>query len=242
MGKYISFGETVDEYDFKVINENDARASAGIMFLLGILSLFSVFLINNLFWVELFSITFIIEFVIRVFINPKYAPYMILASLIVSNQKENWVEAKPKKFAWILGVLLGFIMAFFIVFDFMSPIRLLICVLCLVLLFLESAFGICLGCLLYKKININVNKCAGDVCEIDDRKKKKDYKSKIILLFCFTILFSSIYFYLNNYKYKVSKETMLDIKASKPIKDDCQAPQWAIDMGHEQMWKSHNCK
>ena len=77
------------------------------MFLFGIISLFSVFLTKNLFWAELFSITFIIEFMIRVFINPRFAPYYLLASLIVSNQSEICVEAKSKKFAWTLGVILG---------------------------------------------------------------------------------------------------------------------------------------
>lgn len=238
MKKIFSFGQTVEEYNFKVINENEARASAGIMFLFGIISLFSVFLTKSLFWAELFSITFIVEFIIRVFINPKYAPYILMASIIVSNQKPAWVEAKPKKFAWSLGVILGLIMAFFIVFDFMSPLRLSICVICLVLLFLESSFGICLGCILYSKMNIKLNKCPGDVCEI---KEKKDNKTKFLILFCFVILFLLFYYLLNAYKYN-KLTSILTQKAIQIQKDDCQAPQWAIDMGHEQMWKAHNCK
>jgi len=59
MNKIFSFGEIVSEFDFKVINEREARASAGIMFLLGLLSLFSVYIYRTLFWAELFSITFI---------------------------------------------------------------------------------------------------------------------------------------------------------------------------------------
>ena len=102
MSQIFSFGEKIPEYDFKVINERDARASAGIMFLLGLISLFSLFMFRTLFYAEVFSITFILEFMIRIFINPKYAPYMMLGSLIVSNQEPDWVEAKPKKFAWIL--------------------------------------------------------------------------------------------------------------------------------------------
>ena len=31
MKKIFSFGQTVEEYNFKVINENEARASAGII-------------------------------------------------------------------------------------------------------------------------------------------------------------------------------------------------------------------
>lgn len=244
MNKIISFGENIEEYNFKVINENEARASAGIMFLLGIISLFSVFMMRSLFWAELFSITFIIEFIIRVFINPRYAPYMLLGSLIVSNQTPNWVEAKPKKFAWILGVMLGILMTYFIIFDVMSPSRLLICVVCLVLLFLESSFGICLGCILYNKLNIKLQKCPGDICEV---REKRDNKSKILLLFVFIVLFSSIYYYLNNYKYKIVEDIVKTNNIHKSIsvtknKPDCEPPQWAIDMGHKEMWKEHNCK
>jgi hypothetical protein len=244
MNKIISFGEKVKEYDFKVINENEARASAGIMFLLGIISLFSVFMTKNLFWAELFSITFIIEFIIRVFINPKYAPYMLLGSLIVSNQTPNWVEARPKRFAWILGVILGAIMIYFIFSDNMSPTRLLICVICLTLLFLESSFGICLGCILYSKFNIKLEKCAGDICEV---KNSQNNRWKFLLLFVFMGLFSTIYYYLSTYKYNVDKKIIIvnevkEVIEKTTIKPDCNPPQWAIEMGHKEMWKEHNCK
>lgn len=55
MGLFLNFGEKIDDYEYKVINERDARASAGIMFLLGLLSLFSVHLYRTIFWAELFS-------------------------------------------------------------------------------------------------------------------------------------------------------------------------------------------
>ncbi|KAA0450382.1 MAG: DUF4395 domain-containing protein, partial [Candidatus Thioglobus sp.] len=141
----ISFGETVEGYDYKVINERDARSSAGIMLVLGMISLFILFLTQNLFWAEVFTITFIIEFFIRVFISPKYAPYMLLGSLLVINQTPDWVDAKPKKFAWIVGLIIGAVMSYFIIFNILSPVRLLTCLLCLFLFFSESALGICWG-------------------------------------------------------------------------------------------------
>jgi hypothetical protein len=245
MSKIIDFGEDVDIYDFKVINENEARASAGIMFLLGIISLFSVFMTRSMFWAEIFSITFIVEFFVRILINPKYAPYMILGSLIVSNQTPFWVEAKPKKFAWILGAILGIVMTYFIVFDIMSPIRLLTCVLCLILLFTESAFGICLGCLVYNKFNVQLNKCPGDICET---KEKKNNKNKYLLLLIFIGLFFLSYYYLKNYKYNSNSKILtqvtneIQVQKEDTKKPDCKAPKWAVDMGHEKMWKAHNCK
>ncbi|MBA1419859.1 MAG: DUF4395 family protein, partial [Epsilonproteobacteria bacterium] len=112
MRVFFNFGEKVAGYDYLVINERDARASAGIMFLLGLLSLFSVFTLRTLLWAELFTITFIFEFFMRTFINPKYAPYMLLGGIIISNQKTDWVESKPKKFAWALGMVRGAIMTY----------------------------------------------------------------------------------------------------------------------------------
>ena len=200
MSQIFSFGEKIPEYDFKVINERDARASAGIMFLLGLISLFSLFMFRTLFYAEVFSITFILEFVIRIFVNPKYAPYMILGSLIVSNQEPDWVEAKPKKFAWILRLLLGAVMAYFILFNIMTPARLLTCVICLILLYLESVFGICLGCMLYHKLNISLEKCPGGVCEVANKYPAHRMRKGLMALL-YLLLFAGLYNGLKAAKY-----------------------------------------
>jgi len=203
---FFNFGEKIDEFDFKVINERDARASAGIMFLFGILSIFSVFTLRTLLWVELFSLTFIFEFFIRTAINPKYAPYMILGSLFVSNQEPEWVEAKPKEFAWVLGMILGIFMTYFIVFDVVSPIRLITCLLCMLLLFLESAFGICLGCMLYAKLNIKLNRCPGGVCEVSVKRKVKGAWLILLLSIAFFFL---IYYQLIEGRYAEVKRVIV---------------------------------
>jgi len=200
MGRFFfNFGENVEGFDYKVINERDARASAGIMFLLGLLSLFSVHLYRTIFWAELFSITFIIEFVVRVLFNPKYAPYMLIGGLIVSNQSPDWVEAKPKRFAWALGMILGIIMTYYIIFDIISPLRLGICWLCLFLMFVESVFGICLGCLLYKRLNWKLYRCPGGQC--DTTPKKVYDKRNLIIILAFLGLFFLTYQWLKSYRF-----------------------------------------
>jgi hypothetical protein len=193
------FGEKVEGLDYLAINEREARASAGIMFLLGILSIFSVYLERTLFWAELFSITFVIEFLVRVVVSPKYAPYMLIGRVIVSNQTPEWVEAKPKQFAWFLGLILGLIMTYYILFDIISLVRLSICWLCLFLMFVESAFGICLGCLLYKAFNKKTENCAGGVCETGPKRAIQGFHFIIILMFIG--LFVSIYAGLKSIKY-----------------------------------------
>ena len=241
MSRVFQFGQDIPEYDFKVINERDARASAGIMFALGLLSLFSFIMSKNLFWTELFSITFIAEFFVRVFINPVYAPYMLLGSFIVSNQEPEWVEAKPKKFAWVLGAILGLIMAYFIINNILSPIRFSICVLCLILLFLESAFSICLGCIVYKKLNKQLYKCPGGVCEVS---QERNIKGGFLVLLTFITIFYATYYGLKEYKYMPNVEHKSKIVSEKAVEDkDCTPPQWAIDIGHKEMWlEHHGCK
>ena len=198
MGFFLNFGEKIDDYEYKVINERDARASAGIMFLLGILSLFSVYLYRTIFWAELFSITFIIEFIVRVLFNPKYAPYMLIGGLIVSNQQPDWVEAKPKRFAWLLGMILGVIMTYYIIFDVITPVRLGICWLCLFLMFVESVFGICLGCLLYKKLKWKTYNCPGGICDVPPPPYNK---RKLIIILGFLVLFFLTFVSLKSYKF-----------------------------------------
>ena len=198
MGLLLNFGEKIDGYDYKVINERDARASAGIMFLLGILSLFTVHLYRTIFWAELFSITFIIEFFVRVLINPKYAPYMLIGGLVASNQQPDWVEARPKKFAWLLGMKLGVIMTYYIIFDIITPVRLGICWLCLFLMYVESVFGICLGCLLYKKLKWKTYNCPGAICDVPSPPYNK---RKLVIIAAFLGLFFLTYVSLKSYKF-----------------------------------------
>ena len=253
MNKIFRFGEKVDEYDFKVLNERDIRAGAGIMFLFGTISLFFFIVTRNIFWAELFTITFIIEFIVRIFINPIYAPYMMLGSLSVSNQSPEWVEARPKKFAWVLALLLGAIMGYFIIFNVVTPLRLLICLICLILLFLESSFGICLGCLIYKRINIKLYKCAGDTCEIVNKKSNKNkYLSLMAFIFLFYGVFQVLKIKYHNtttsnltqaQKDNMEFEDMEEDDTEELTNKDCQPPQFVVYMGKEETWLERNgCK
>ena len=207
MSIFFNFGENVNGFDYKVINEREARASAGIMFLLGLLSLFSVFIFRTLLWAELFSITFIIEFLIRIVFSPKYAPYMLIGGWFVKNQTPDWVEANPKQFAWFLGLVLGAIMTFYILFDVISLIRLSICIVCLILLYLESVFGICLGCMLYKKLNIKTKNCPGGICDTTPKVKYKI--TNYFIVAGFIVLFYLTYISLNNWKYNDVNEIVI---------------------------------
>jgi len=91
-------------------------------------------------------------------------------------------------------------MAYFIVFGVLSPIRMLTCVACLILLFTESVFGICLGCMLYKKFNVDLQNCPGDVCEAPAPKRGSTLV-KLAMLTVFGLIFVGTYQGLKTWKY-----------------------------------------
>src|SRR5471030_239671 len=114
MKKVIQFGENVEGYNIPVLNEREIRASAGILFLGLIISLMQILYKNNFLLVKYFITIFLIDFIIRVFINPKYSPTLIIGRLIVRNQTPEYVGAAQKKFAWIIGVILSATMFIFL--------------------------------------------------------------------------------------------------------------------------------
>lgn len=186
MNKYLYFGEKVDDYDVRVFNEREVRASAGILFVGAIISFMNALLVGNFDFIKVFVIIFFADFFIRIFINPKYSPSMILGRIAVHNQKPEYSGAPQKKFAWLIGLLLSFVMTFVIViFDMRGPANLIVCTLCLTFLFFESAFGICIGCTVYKLFSKKgVKLCPGGACEIKRKRKiqKISYGQIIVLV------------------------------------------------------------
>lgn len=183
MQKVIQFGEHVEGYDIPVLNEREIRAAAGILFLFMFYSLLLILFKGNFLLVKYMITLFLTDFIIRVFINPRYAPTLILGRLIVSNQNPEYVGAAQKKFAWIIGVVLASVMFIFLVVEnSFSPITFITCLICLVFLFFESVFGICLGCKFYPLFfKEKAQYCPGEVCDV---KSKKDIQktSKVQLL------------------------------------------------------------
>jgi len=173
MNKPIQFGENVEGYNIPVLNEREIRASAGILFLATFISLMLIIFKNNFLPIKYVITLFLTDFIIRVFINPKFSPALIIGRLIVRNQVPEYVGAQQKKFAWIIGIILSATMfILMVVVNSYSPISGITCLICLVFLFFESAFGICLGCkfysLFYKE---KAQYCPGEVC---DAKSKQD--------------------------------------------------------------------
>ncbi|MFT4303989.1 MAG: DUF4395 domain-containing protein [Candidatus Woesearchaeota archaeon] len=196
--KIFYFGEKVRGYDVPVLNEREARAGAGIMFLFASIAFFNALLLANFYYIKLVVIAFLIDFFIRVMVNPKYAPSLIIGRLIVSNQKPEYTGAPQKRFAWSIGLVLATIMFYFIVLqNLRGPINLAICLLCLTLLFFETAFGICIGCKMYNFFTKKSAKhCPGGVCELNVKEpiQKTNFIQIIVALVVIGLLIAIHYF------------------------------------------------
>lgn len=171
MRKIFQFGETVDGYNIPVLNEREIRAGAGILFLMMFISILHVIYTGDFTLLKFGIVIFLTDISIRVFINPKFAPSLILGRLIVRNQTPEYVGAAQKKFAWIIGVFLAIsIFTLLVAMNTFSIFTGLICLICLIFLFWEAAFGICIGCLFYKWFKKEqAQYCPGEVCDIKSK-------------------------------------------------------------------------
>lgn len=188
MSKLFKFGEEVEGYQIPVLNEREIRAAAGILFLMMFISILEVLYKGNFLWLKFAVIIFLTDILIRVLVNPRFAPSLIIGRLIVHNQTPEYVGAKQKKFAWIIGIVLALTMlVLLVIVNSYSPITGIICLICLVFLFFEAAFGICLGCKFYSLVyKEKAQYCPGEVCEIKDRQpiqKTSGVQWLIVILF-----------------------------------------------------------
>jgi len=236
----MNFGEKVKGYHVRVLNEREVRASAGILFFFAMISFMNAWLLGNFNYIKIFIIAFFVDFFIRLFISPKYSPSMILGKFAVGKQKVEYVGAPQKQFAWGIGLVLATIMSILVIInDVRGPTNLFICLACLLFLFFESAFGICIGCKVYNLFNKEKAQfCPGGVCEIVKKEpiQKVSWVQVMIL-----ILFLLGIFFISNEILETKEPKMVIPAQETNVSDNCVVPNWAIEIGHEEMWKLHNC-
>ena len=245
MKKIFGFGETVEGYAVPVLNEREVRASAGILFFFALVSFLNSWLMGNFRLTKIFVIAFLIDFTIRIFINPKYSPSMILGRLAVKNQVPEWSGAPQKRFAWAVGWTLAVTMFYLIVLnDVIGPINLIVCATCLTLMFFESAFGICLACKIYNAFSRRqAQHCPGGTCEIGEvfapHASQKVGASGTVIVALFLVLIGLV----GQRWFPAAEAVAAAAPATAPAGGKCTPPDWAVAMGHAEMWKLHNnCK
>lgn len=149
-----------------MLNERAVRASAGILFLLALICFMNAWLMGNFLPTRVFVLGFLVDFTLRIFVSPRFAPSLIVGAWVVRRQQAEWTGAPQKRFAWAIGFALAATMLYLVVLkQVVGPINLIVCSLCLLLLFCESAFGICIGCNLYNAFHKEqAQLCPGGVC------------------------------------------------------------------------------
>ncbi|TRZ96095.1 MAG: DUF4395 domain-containing protein [Rhodocyclaceae bacterium] len=245
MSKIFAFGERMDGYEVTVLNEREVRAAAGILFVFALVSFMNSWLMGNFRLTRIFVIAFLIDFTIRIFINPKFSPSMILGRFAVKNQVPEWSGAPQKRFAWAVGWVLAVTMFYLIVLNnVIGPINLIVCATCLILMFFESVFGICLACKIYNAFSSQqAQHCPGGVCEvfIPHASQKVGAGGPAIVL-----IFLALIGFVGQRWFPAVEAVMPTATAPEAVTaagGKCTPPDWAVAMGHAEMWKLHNnCK
>ena len=122
------FGELRPEYSVRVMNERAVRAAAGLLFFAALVSFMNAWLVGNFQPTRVFVVCFLIEFGIRLLVNPRFAPVMILGEWMVRNQVPEWTGAPQKRFAWGIGLVLAVTMLNLVVINqVVGPINMIVC-------------------------------------------------------------------------------------------------------------------
>ncbi len=219
MNEFFKYGEKVDGYDVRVLNEREARAAAAIMFVGAFLGLTNGVMLGTAIFSKYFVTFFAIDFTMRI-IQPRYSPSLLLGRFFVQNQTPEYVGATQKRFAWALGFILAWPMFYYLVIHFEpNPIKVLVCLICMVLLFLEAAFSICLGCKIFNLIKKEkATHCPGDVCEI----KVKDPVQKFNPIQTLVLVLTTLTMFYGTYSYftKLPDRTHLSKKIKLMMMSD----------------------
>ena len=172
MSDIIGFGERVSGYEVPVLNEREIRASAGLIFVAMLIALMLILFRTNFLPIKYVITVFLADLAVRVFVNPRFSPTLIVGRMIVRNQVPEYVGAAQKRFAWIIGLILAAVMfILLVVVNAYSPITGITCLICLTFLFFETAFGICLGCKVYPWFYRETpGHCAGGACDVPPRQ------------------------------------------------------------------------
>ncbi|MCD5381234.1 MAG: DUF4395 domain-containing protein [Candidatus Pacebacteria bacterium] len=161
---------------YPVLNERAIRAGAGIAFAIGLFAFFQAFYLQEFIFLQGLVLFLFLDFSMKVIVGTKFSPLSNLANFIVSSQKPEYVGAVQKRFAWSIGLILsGTMMLLIFGFGIMGVVNLVICGVCLTFMFMESAFGICVGCKIYNALMaVGIIKtpeikpaCPGNVCAIE---------------------------------------------------------------------------
>jgi hypothetical protein len=180
----LSFGESIEGLGVDgqplraaVFDENVVRVAAGLTMALGAVAFAYAYFAKVYAPIQAVTVLFFAEFALRLVGGLRLSPLGWLARVLVRRRGPQWVSAKPKRFAWTLGLVVALAMAIITNVGIRGPWPLTICLLCLALMWLESVLGMCLGCEVHGLLVARgwatkdeaFERCAGGACVAERR-------------------------------------------------------------------------
>jgi hypothetical protein len=149
----LSFGQRISgvaangtELHAPVFDENQVRAAAGLTMVMGAVAFGFAYFDASYVLLQVVSTVFFVEFLVRVTTGIQYSPVGLVARVMTLSHPRDWVSAKPKRFAWTLGLGMSFAMMIITNSGVRGTLPRTICLICLVLMWMESVLGVCVGC------------------------------------------------------------------------------------------------
>lgn len=160
-----------------VFEEGQVRAAAGLTLALGAVAFVYAYFAHIYAPIQLVTTLFFFEFLIRVTVGIRYSPMGMIAHWMTRRQTPQLVSAKPKRFAWTLGLVMSLAMMIITNSGIRGPLPLTICLICLTLMWLEAVLGLCLGCEIHRFLvrrgwaerDEDYEICANGACVVEAR-------------------------------------------------------------------------
>ncbi len=166
--------------EYPVVNEREIRGAAGIMFAIALSAFVYVLMTRDITPIFFIVVIFWFDFFLKTVFQPRYSIFGWLARPLVKRQHPEYVGAIQKRFAWGIGLVLASTMIVLVFgFGVRGAVPLAICATCIFFMWLESVFGICVGCQVYTHLikrgvlpepDIKPA-CPGGVCSIPQKNK-----------------------------------------------------------------------
>lgn len=154
-------------------NERDVRAAAGLTMVIGAVAFSYAYFAKQYVPLQVAASLFFVEFLIRVTVGIRYSPIGLIGRAMTHGQPPEWVSVKPKRFAWTLGLAMALAMTVITNVGIRGYLPRTMCLICLTLMWMESALGLCLGCKIYGLLlrrgwigaDPEIEVCADGACE-----------------------------------------------------------------------------
>jgi len=165
-----------------VFNENEVRTAAGLTLVPAVIAFSYAYFEQQYLPLQVASAFFLVEFVLRTTLGIRYSPMGVLARRLTRDQEPVWVSAKPKRFAWTIGVGMALAMVVITTSGIRGWLPRSLCLTCVTLMWMESALGVCLGCKIYAWLvrhgyrgrDAEIEVCAGGVCALPKPTAARD--------------------------------------------------------------------